>query len=243
MWFLSFSAPFLPAPWPGGAKHISCPEPQQKHLEFFTPFPVLWAHQQHFFTQTFSSRNSSCDVYLVQPNEFPNKPFLFLNLTLDYLLLFHKFSISLRLWKYRLNWFHSSGNHQLTPFLIMTFNYEQRSPEDSEFWNKSLRKMCPQSVKLQQKSVKQPSHGKNGISCKRQWNKFPWDMWKCASSGKTRAAKHSKLTVRQEIISDLGKDQRRSLSWSCLNCKRKSPVPRSFKNRKCLFPKKKLSAE
>lgn len=176
-------------------------------------------------------------MYLVQPNEFPNKPFLFLNLTFDYPLLFHKFPISLQLWKYRFNWFHSSGNHQPTPFLIMTFNYEQRSPEDSEFWNKSLRKMCPQSVKLWQKSVKQPSYGMSG---NRQWNTFPWYMWKCASSGKTRAAKHSKLTVRQEIISDLGKYQRKSLSWSCLSCKRKSPVPCLFKNRKCLFPKRKL---
>lgn len=52
MWFLSFSVPFLPAPWQGGTMHTSPPEPQQKHLEFFTPFPVLWAHQQHFFTQT-----------------------------------------------------------------------------------------------------------------------------------------------------------------------------------------------
>lgn len=30
---------------------------------------------------------------------------------------------------------------------------------------------------------------------------------------------------------------------SHLNCMRKSPVPCSFKNRKCLFPKRKLSAE
>lgn len=71
---------------------------------------------------TFSSRNSSCNVYLVQPNELPDKPFLFLNLTLEYPLLFHKFPMSLQLWKYRFNWFHSYGNHQPTPFLIMTFN-------------------------------------------------------------------------------------------------------------------------
>lgn len=100
---------------------------------------------------TFSPRNSSCKVHLVQPNELPDKPFLFLNLTLDYPLLFHKFPTSPQLWKYRFNWFHSCGNHQPTPFLIMTFNYEHRSPEDSEIWNRSLRKMCPWSVKLGQK--------------------------------------------------------------------------------------------
>lgn len=52
---------------------------------------------------TFSSRNSSCHVYLVQPNQLPDKPFLFLNLTLDYPLLFHRFPMSLQLWKYRFN--------------------------------------------------------------------------------------------------------------------------------------------
>lgn len=193
-----------------------------------TFYSTLSSPATFFFSKScaFSSRNSSCDVYLVQPNEFPDKPFLFLNLTLDYPLLFHKFPISLQLWKYRFNWFHSSGNHQPIPFLIMTFSYEHRSPkhdfcddsvpEDSEFWNKSLRKVCPQSVKLGQKSVKQPSHGTSGISCKRQWNMFPWDMWKCASSGKTRAAKHSKLTVREEIISCFGKDQKKSLNWVVL---------------------------
>lgn len=132
VWFLSFSVPFLPTAWQGGAMQTSSPEPQQKHLEFFTPFTVLWAHQQCFFNSkncTFSSRNFSWDVYVVQPNEFPDKPFFFLNLTLDYPLLFHKFPISLQLWKYRFNWFHSSGNHQPTPFLIMTFSYEHRSPE------------------------------------------------------------------------------------------------------------------
>lgn len=125
----------------------------------------------------------------------------------------------------------------------MTFNCEHRSLEDSEIWNKSLRKMCPWSVKLGQKSVKQPSHEMSGISCRRQRNTFPWDMWKCASSGKTRAAKHSELTVREEIISGFGKDQKKSLSWSHLNYIRKSPVPCSFKNRKCLFPRRKLSAD
>lgn len=70
--------------------------------------------------------------------------------------------------------------------------------------------MCPRSVKLGQKSDKQPSHEMSGISCKRRWNTFPWDMCKCASSGKTRAAKHSELTVREEIISGFGKDQKKS---------------------------------
>lgn len=59
----------------------------------------------------------------------------------------------------------------------------------------------------------------------------------CAHSGKTR------LTVREEIISAFSKEQKKGLSWSCLNYRRKSSVLCSFKDRKRFFPRKDLSAD
>lgn len=91
-------------------------------------------------TCTFSSSIASCDVHLVQPNELPDMSFPKCEFELPAAV--SQISHQSTPCKYRFNWFHFSGNHEPTPLLLVTFNYEQRSPEDSEIWKK-LKKNMP----------------------------------------------------------------------------------------------------